>query len=81
MTISRRQFCEGLVIGGALRLVMRRPKAITVEKGGPHQNVILRLKNPEKEARHGITGEDLAHRLRAHPEIPDRRGAATAHIR
>jgi hypothetical protein len=63
-------------IGGALRLVMRRPKAITVEKGGPHQNVILRLKNPEKEARHGITGEDLAHRLRAHPEIPDRRGVA-----
>jgi hypothetical protein len=59
-------------IGGALRLVLKRrdPRTVlaTVEKGGPHQHIPLQL-----EVGHG---RDIARRVCAHPEVPDRRGAA-----
>jgi hypothetical protein len=62
-------------IGGALRLVLKRrdPRTggsvlATVEKGGPHQHIPLQL-----EVGHG---RDIARRVCAHPEIPDRRGVA-----
>jgi hypothetical protein len=61
-------------IGGALRLVMKRPGAVTIEKGGPHQNIQLKLKDPETTD--DPTRRQVAHRMRAHPEIPDRRGVA-----
>lgn len=59
-------------IGGALRLVLKRRDASTVlatiEKGGPHQHVPLQLEVGR--------GHDIARRLCAHSEIPDRRGVA-----
>ncbi len=69
-------------IGGALRLVLkRRPArdtrggpqvAALIEKGGPHQLVPLHL-----EVGHArVIARDIAHRLCAHPEVPDRRGVA-----
>lgn len=61
-------------IGGALRLVLKRRDASTVlatiEKGGPHQHVPLQLFLEVGR------GHDIARRLCAHPEIPDRRGVA-----
>jgi hypothetical protein len=59
-------------IGGALRLVLKRrdPRTVlaTVEKGGPHQHIPLQVE--------GGHGRDIARRVCAHPEVPDRRGAA-----
>lgn len=66
-------------IGGSLRLVMRRREVVTVEKGGSHQQVHLRLKDPEGRTRDDITRTNVAHRLCAHPEIPDRRGVGGSH--
>ena len=71
-------------IGGALRLVLkRRPArdtrggpqvAALIEKGGPHQLVPLHL-----EVGHArVIARDIAHRLCAHSEVPDRRGVARA---
>jgi len=80
-------------IGGALRLVLRRRGAVTIEKGGAHQNVLLRLSETSsgyddtsdigKKNEHHIagTGGVVAHRLRAYPEIPDRRGVARTRLR
>lgn len=71
-------------VGGALRLVMKRPGVVTLEKGGPHQHVLLRPKG--HEASHDqdpapLARRPVAHRLRAHPEIPDRRGVARSRER
>lgn len=68
-------------IGGALRLVLRRHArrvTVTLEKGGPHRNVLLQL-----EDRSGSTSgtDSNARRLCAHPEIPDRRGVARSRQR
>lgn len=65
-------------IGGALRLVLKRQGPggavlATVEKGGPHQHVPLPLEVGR--------GHDIARRLCAHPEIPDRRGVARRRAR
>jgi hypothetical protein len=71
-------------IGGALRLVMKRPATVTLEKGGPHQHVLLRPKHPEASHERNetpLTRRPAAHRLRAHPEIPDRRGVARSRSR
>lgn len=67
-------------IGGALRLVLkRRPArdtrggpqvAACIEKGGPHQHVPLHLELGY--------ARDIARRLCAHPEVPDRRGVSRA---
>jgi protein ImuA len=89
-------------VGGALRLVMRRREVVTLEKGGPHQHVSLRLVGQGGEVRHdeapvasiapvasvtpvagvtSVTGGVPARRVRAHPEIPDRRGVARSRNR
>jgi recombination protein RecA len=71
-------------IGGALRLVLkRRPARDTrggpqvaawIEKGGPQQHIPLHL---EVGNAHDLA-RDIARRLCAHPEVPDRRGVARA---
>jgi hypothetical protein len=57
-------------IGGALRLRLsanaRTTITATLEKGGPYSHVQLELG-------HDI-GENIARRLCAHPQVPDRRG-------
>jgi hypothetical protein len=73
-------------IGGALRLVLkRRPArdtrggpqvAALIEKGGPHQLVPLHLEVGHARAIARDLARDIAHRLCAHPEVPDRRGVA-----
>jgi hypothetical protein len=75
-------------IGGALRLVLkRRPArdtrggpqvAALIAKGGPHQLVPLHLEVGHARAIARDLVRDLAHRLCAHPEVPDRRGVARA---
>ncbi len=78
-------------IGGALRLVLkRRPArdtrggpqvAALIEKGGPHQLVPLHLEVGNARAIARDLARDIAHRLCAHPEVPDRRGLARARPR